>query len=268
MTDLTRPLAAGKEAEIFAWGEDVLKLTRRPGDAKPARREAAILRAVAGLGLAPAVREVVEIEGRWGVVMERIDAPVLGALLSEPARWDDVLALMLRLHLRIHAATTPGLLPLKARLAERIGRAGQLSEAVRGDLLARLAAMPEGNRLCHGDFHPFNILGGESEILPKIDEPRHDSGLNRTKARVVDWLDATLGDPAADVCRTFVLARNFSEPLARAYVSAYAAASGIAEAAIYAWLPFVAAARLLENVPEEIASLRAMAMGDSPQGGT
>lgn len=250
MFDLTEPLAAGKEAEIFAWGGDVLKLTRRPGDAGPARRELAILRAVAGLGLAPVGREVTAIEGRWGVVMERIEAPVLGASLGGASQWDEILALMVELHRRIHAAAVPGLVPLKSRMADRIGRALQLNEIVRRNLLARLAGMPEGERVCHGDFHPFNILGrGES-------------------ARVVDWLDATSGEPAADVCRTYVLARTFSEDLAGDYVAAYAAASGLGEAAIYAWLPFIAAARLAENVPEEEPALIAMAMGDSPRGGT
>lgn len=243
MPDLTEPLAAGKEAEIFAWGADVLKLTRRPGDDGPARREAAILEAVAGLGLAPALRGVVETGGRWGIVMERIGAPVLGALLEAPARQGEMLDEMLRLQRRIHAARAAGLEPLTARLAGRIGRACQLSGARRDELLARLAAMPAGDRVCHGDFHPFNILG------------------RGAGARVVDWLDATSGEPAADVCRTYVLARNFSENLAAAYLAAYAAASGIEEAAIRAWLPFVAAARLVENVPEEEAALVAMAMG-------
>ena len=246
MIDLTKPLAAGKEAEIFAWGEDVVKLTKRPADNGPARREAAILRAVAGLGLAPAVRDVVEIEGRWGVVMERIDAPVLGAAAGDRARWDEAMALMVKLHRRIHAAAVPGLLPLKSRMADRIGRAVQLNEIVRHDLLARLEAMPEGERVCHGDFHPFNILGSSET------------------ARVVDWLDATSGDPAADVCRTFVLMRNFDATLAETYVSAYAAAGGASETTIYAWLPFVAAARLAENVPAEDAALIAMAQSAPP----
>jgi hypothetical protein len=202
------------------------------------------------LGSRPRPRDVIALEGRWGVVMERIDAPVLGAALSDKGKWQEVLALMLDLQRRIHAAHVPGLGPLKSRLAERIGRAAHLTEIVRQDLLARLAAMPDGDRVCHGDFQPFNILG------------RGDG------ARVVDWLDATSGAPAADVCRTYVLARTFSEELAASYVTAYAGASGMDDAAIYAWLPFVAAARLVENVPEEQPALLAMAMGDRPPAGT
>src|SRR5690606_17330358 len=75
---LGSPIAAGKAAELFLFGTGVLKLTRRAGDRGPAEREAANLAAVAPLGLAPAPGPIVEIGGRWGLVMERIAAPTLG----------------------------------------------------------------------------------------------------------------------------------------------------------------------------------------------
>ena len=104
-----------------------------------------------------------------------------------------------------------------------------------------LASMPEGERLCHGDFHPLNILGPPgSEIL-------------------VDWLDAMRGDPAADVCRSFVLIRHVAPEVAAAYVETYAGVSGEGVEKIRRWLPFVAAARLAEGVPDEEEGLMEMA---------
>jgi aminoglycoside phosphotransferase (APT) family kinase protein len=92
--------------------------------------------------------------------------------------------------------------------------------------------MPEGDRLCHGDFHPYNIMGPpEREVL-------------------IDWPNASQGDPAADVCRTYVLLRSVSSELASAYVDAYSQVSGESRDKILNWLPFVAAARLAEGVPE------------------
>ncbi len=242
--ELGAPIAAGNEAEIFAWGDRVLKLSKRPGDPAQAEREAATLLALAPLGLAPAVDGVIEVDGRWGVVMERIELPVLAGALADPARVGEVLELMVVLHRRIHRVAAPAGVPeLKPRLAERIGRAERLEPGLRSELLARLAAMPDGDRLCHGDFHPFNILG--------MDE----------RARVIDWLDATRGDPAADVCRTLVLIATHDRTLAQAYVDAYVAAAGMHRAAVEAWLPFVAAARLVENVPAEFDRLEQLARG-------
>ena len=107
-----------------------------------------------------------------------------------------------------------------------------LSELRRKTLLAGLAAMPEGDRLCHGDFHPYNIMGPLGrEVL-------------------IDWPNASQGDPTADVCRTYVLLRSVSSELASAYIDTYSQASGASRDAILNWLPYVAAARLVEGVPE------------------
>jgi aminoglycoside phosphotransferase (APT) family kinase protein len=76
---------------------------------------------------------------------------------------------------------------------------------------------------------------------------------------VLDWVDAALGDPAADVCRSSVLIRSVSAELAEAYVEAYVAMTDMDRARIEAWLPIVAGARLAEGVPHEAEALLALA---------
>lgn len=239
--ELGTPIAAGKQAELFAWdGGNVLKLCKRVGDSAQAEREAAILAALAPTGLVPRLEGVIEVDGRWGVVMERIDQPVLASAMADPGLFPELLELMVTVHRRIHAVRAPeGLLDLKQKLAGRIDSAAQLTRDLRSELLQRLAAMPGGDRLCHGDFHPFNVLG--------LDE----------HARIIDWLDATRGEPAADVCRSYVLISAYDPGVAAAYVDAY----GIERAQIDAWLPLVAAARLSENVPDEVERLTQLAQG-------
>jgi aminoglycoside phosphotransferase (APT) family kinase protein len=139
---------------------------------------------------------------------------------------------MARLQLQVHSHAATQFANLKMRLATNIHQASMLSEPRRRTLLAGLTAMPEGDRLCHGDFHPYNIMGPLGhEVL-------------------IDWPNASQGDPAADVCRTYVLLRSVSSELASAYVDAYSQVSGERRDAILNWLPFVAAARLSEGVPE------------------
>ena len=165
------------------------------------------------------------------------------AATAAPELLPRYLEAMVALHRRVHEAAVPGFGSLKGRVAARIEAAGQLGQGVRGRLLERLAALPDGDRLCHGDFHPYNVLGEPGE------------------ATIVDWPDATRGAPAADVCRSFLLIRHHSAELAQAYLDAYVGASGLAEGEVLAWLPVLAAARLVENVPEEVEELVALAEG-------
>ncbi|WP_225769206.1 phosphotransferase family protein [Inquilinus sp. Marseille-Q2685] len=243
-------IGSGKEAEVFDAGDLVVKLYRTTAAApkRAAFREASILALVETLGLpAPSVRGVGQIEGRWGIAMTRADGPSLADTMHRrPDQVPACLERMARLQIAIHGRPGTHLGSLKARLAANIGRAGMPDEVLRRRLLDGLAALPEGDRLCHGDFHPWNILGPPGREM------------------VVDWLDACAGDPAADVCRSYVLIRPVAPDLAAAYIDAYAAAAGESRDRIFAWLPFVAAARLAEDVQEEVDGLMTMAASGSP----
>ena len=238
-------IGSGRVAEVFEYGEAVVKLYRDPAWRTPAFTEAATLSIVAEHDIpAPRVYSVGQFAGRWGVVMDRAPGEPLARFAQDqpeivPAAVDEMLAL----HLRIHQKPEPRLPSLKARLANRITRATQLNPEHKQRLRAHLGELPEGDRLCHGDFHPFNIVGLPGHTM------------------VIDWLDATTGHPAADVCRSFVIMMRAVTELAETYLDRYAALSGIPRAEIIAWLPVVAAARLAENIPEEEEALLRLAGG-------
>ncbi|RYZ63561.1 MAG: aminoglycoside phosphotransferase family protein [Proteobacteria bacterium] len=236
-------LGEGKVAQVFEYGEGrVLKLYRAGQPVSDARRELSILDVIEGSGIAaPRAFDLEQVEGRWGLVMSRVDGrPFAEPMLADPARAAPYFAAMAELQLKIHAAAGAGLAPLKVRLARKIEASG-LGDSVRRRLRERLRALPEGDRVLHGDFHPFNVLG------------------TLEGATVVDWLDATCGPPAADLCRSWLLLQTVSADLAESYVSAYFALSPIPRDSVFAWLPVRAAARLAENVPDEVYALMAMA---------
>lgn len=240
---LGRVLGSGKVAEVFEFGTAVIKLYKSTAPKSSAFREAAALALVESLGLpVPQVLGVRQVGDRWGVIMSRAEGPCFAdAMRGHPERLPGYLAAMARLQFRVHSHPGTRLGGMKVRLADDIRRATILGEVRRNVLLERLAAMADGERLCHGDFHPLNILGPMGrEVL-------------------VDWLDATRGDPAADVCRSFVLMRHWAPEVAAAYVEAYAGVGGETRERVYRWLPFVAAARLAEGVPDEEEGLMEMA---------
>lgn len=244
-----RLLAIGNVAEVFEWDSRVVKLYRSPAAKPAAFREAAIHAAVEEMGApVPAVWGVRQIGSRWGVIFDRVrEASFAEQMRGDPIAVPRYLEKLAQLHAFIHSHTAPQLGSLTIRLATNIARTELLDEPRKQVMLSGLADMPEGDRLCHGDFHPVNVLGEVSRPV------------------VIDWPDACRGAPAADVCRSYLLLKLHAEEIAEPYLEAYcrindAPESGrpvnkVTRQAILDWLPFVAAARLAENVPDDFDRL-------------
>jgi len=234
-----RLLAAGNVAEVFEWGSRALKLYRSPAAKPAAFREAASHAVVEALGLpVPAVRAVQQVGSRWGIVFDRVSqASFAERMRDDPASVPPCLEILASLQARIHAQPALHLGSLKSGLATNIARTSHLDEACRQSLLLSLAERPDGDRLCHGDFHPMNVLGDAARPI------------------VIDWPDARRGDPAADVCRSYLIMKLHAEDLAGPYLDAYCRVSGMPHRAILGWLSYVAAARLAEDVAGEVDSL-------------
>ena len=181
-------IGKGLTAQVYAWGDGrVLKLFEswRPG--AKVEKEFAITRAVHAAGLpAPAVYELVEVEGRKGIVFERVDGrSMFEDVVACPWKLFAAARQLAKLHAQLHAINAPPALPtLREQIAGWIDAARELSATEKEKLWRCLAALPEGDALCHGDFHPANIL------------------LSARGPIIIDWSRATRGHPLADVART------------------------------------------------------------------
>jgi aminoglycoside phosphotransferase (APT) family kinase protein len=234
-----RLLGTGHVAEVFEWGSCVVKLYKSTTAKPTAFREAAVHAAAEAFGLpVPKVWSVQEIDGRWGVVFDRVKLPSFAEqMLSNPDEVQQYVECVVRLHMRVHALPAVHLADLKVRLTDNIVATEVLAEPRRRDPLEGIAHMPDGDRLCHGDFHPMNILGEPSQPV------------------IIDWSDARRGDPAADVCRSYLLMKLHAAEIATTYLDGYCRAAGISRQAVFSWLPYLAAARLAEHVPGELDNL-------------
>lgn len=241
MREIGRRLGAGKEAEVFEYGNLALKLYRSGAAKAAAFREAANLAILERLGLStPKVHGVGEYGGRWGLLMDRARGSSFADQIT-PGTQTACIEQLARLHLRVHEQSGSGLPSLKARLSTNIRRAEHLESDSRDRLLRQLDALPDGDRLCHGDFHPWNIHSSAEEVM------------------ILDWLDACSGPPVADVCRTYVLIHHVDPMAATYYVDTYVKLGGVTAPEVDAWLAPVAAARLAENVPDETDELLRLA---------
>lgn len=243
-------LGAGREADVHAWGDDAVVKLYRPGFGGH-RAEAQALAKLDGHGGAPRLIDVVNCDGRTGLVLERLDGPdMLTRLQRQPWRMLGLARALATAHLAIHAIRVPGDLPdLRQVLAARIEDAA-LPPQLRDFALQILHGLPDGDRVCHGDYHPGNVLAAADRVS------------------VIDWVGAARGVPEADHARTLLLLRR-AVPLpgtpvlsralmavgrsvfAHGYTRAYAGGSPAPLRQVDSWLVVHTAARLSEGIDIE-----------------
>ena len=188
------PLATGRTADVYAWGEDrVVKVLRTgfPDELGEAEARAASLAGRAGIG-APAFFGPTRVEGRYGLVYERVDGDsMMAQLIARPWSVGRLAAVLGRLHAGMHEASGDALPPFRHEFVAALrGAARYAGDAATSAALGRVDALPDGSSLCHGDFHPGNVM------------------MSASGPRAIDWIDASCGPPAADVARTLFLLRD------------------------------------------------------------
>ncbi|MFI8523863.1 phosphotransferase [Promicromonospora sukumoe] len=252
-------IGVGREAEVYAWGPDaVVKLYRSGFDGH--HTEALALAGLAGYRVAPALVDVVTRDGRPGLVLERVaGADMLDVLRRRPWQVRALARTLAETHLAVHEVLGPADLPdVRQVLAARIGGA-TLSRELRGFALRLLDGLPSGDRLCHGDYHPGNVMVGGDRVS------------------VIDWPNAARGVPEADHARAILLLQ-WADPLpavprggpglakrgliaagrsmlTRGYALTYADGAPGELRDLESWLVVHAAARLSEGVADERARL-------------
>ena len=212
--------------------------------------------AVAAAGWVAMARPIGRVDE--GIVFECIDgASMLDALSRRPwelFRHARALATLeadvhnVRAHnVRAHGVSATGLPSTRDQLASAISAAG-LDEITTRRALSALDTMPDGDRLAHGDLHPGNVLLSERGPV------------------LIDWADATRGEPLADAARTWLLLTVSAIPegaplrwlvvrararFAAAWRTAYTAAHPHDPVMLERWFTVVAAARLAEAIEAE-----------------
>ncbi|NOH01079.1 MAG: phosphotransferase [Chloroflexi bacterium] len=245
-----RPLARGRTADVFDWDEDhILKLFHNWFPLEDIQYELRIARAVHASGVkSPAVRELVQVDGRNGLIYERVRGDsMLTMFQRKPWMVFSHARMLARLHVQMHGCVFDVDVPDQRRkLDYKLRHADALPTPLKTALSNSLLSLPEGDRVCHGDFHPANVL------------------VDGSNAAVIDWIDASRGNPLADVARTSIIllgaaaSLQVPNPLLKVFVrtfhSAYLREYFRLEPGGYEeyrrWLPIVAGARLSENIPE------------------
>jgi len=191
-------IARGLTSEVFAWGADrVLKLFYPWFRREKIEREFFVTQTIHAAGLAvPNAFELVAIDGRLGIVFERLEGISLmrhaarrpWAIIGAAKRFAD-------LHAKMHENVAPMELPPQRKMIERwIIDAKDLPANDRAAAQEAVAKLPEGSAICHGDFHPENVF------------------LTRRGPVIIDWTNGSRGNPIGDVARTASVLANADVP--------------------------------------------------------
>lgn len=252
---LAAPIARGRTAEVYAWSPgQVLKLYYDWCPAHWVESEQRTVHTVHAAGIpTPAAGEIVEVDGRRGLVFERVDGQsMLADLARRPWRMALHARSLARLQAQIHRVQSADAPAYVDSLAAIINRSAHVPDDLRRPLLERLARLPREDCLCHGDFHPGNIL------------------LTQTGPVIIDWMTVARGSPGADVARTNLLlsigvqgagdqvpahVRLLVSLFRRIYLDTYRRLNPRGMQAFSQWLPVIAGARLDEAITPERAAL-------------
>lgn len=263
--DLGQPIGYGRTAEIYAWHEtQILKLFYDWFELENIEHEAWISRTIHASGLpTPAVGEIIRIRDRYGLIYERIYGESMWKMVQHKP-WNALryARRCAEFQAAIHSITIPMDLPSQRRILEHnIQRADTLSAHLQSKALTILEAMPDGDRLCHGDFWPGNIL------------------VSAQGERIIDWIHASYGNPLADLAWTTNLTLGFTKTSQAkrpflsyspskfraiknsllqffcrvcfpAYLNYYFKLCPGDREEYHRWLPVIAAARLSDHIPE------------------
>lgn len=204
----------------------------------------------------PHVYEFTEQNGRYGFVMDKLAGEtMLQMIQKKPLSAISLAKRMARLHYEMHSILPDDAnIPLQNEAYEKtIDECRGLDEQEKQRLKERLYVLSRNrdNRVCHGDFHPMNIMFSEGTV------------------GIIDWAFTTLGDPVADVAGTYMISKllaaasgghnaferflfNLFTPIfANIYLKEYLKLSGRSREEVLKWIPIRAATYVDLGLPEK-----------------
>ena len=172
------------------------------------------------------VLEVLKIRDHWCIRREWVEGETLADVMAKDKKnLVKYLKEFVAIQCQIFSKTSERMGNLADKLDKQIS-ASPLPKETRYDLHMKLQSFPRGKALCHGDFNPTNVI-----ITPKGDW------------RVIDWAHVRLGDPLADVARSYLLFwLSGHVAAAEKYMALACEALGAQVPDVQKWLPVVAAA--------------------------
>jgi len=232
-------VGTGAQATVYAKGDYAVKLYREGYPKRNVFGESYIMANLEPMNFpGPKIYEVLLVNGRYGLRMDRVKGQIMSEALQDPARCKDTLDALVDLQCQLQKKyeKVDWLPDLKQRFHESLARNNRLPADRKKELLDILGGLPEGRMFCHCDFHTGNIF------------------FDGTRYTVIDLLQSCRGDPAADAACSYSAYRLLNKEVAEYYLDRFCAKSGIPATSVRRWLR-VYAGTLLGQIPENFTPM-------------
>ncbi|MDT8717517.1 phosphotransferase [Clostridium sp. 19966] len=190
-------IAKGGQADIYELDKGrVIRVLRNRHEEEQLKTEMSVMNSLREKGKAvPEVYEYLKIDERPALIMEKLNGiSMLEAITKKPLYILKQAEKLAKLHMETSdSAEGLELISINARAAYLIKNSSLFSEDIKKFILDILEKMPEENDICHGDFHPGNII------------------IMGDKYYVIDWFGATKGKKLSDIAHTYIILRNTPE---------------------------------------------------------
>ena len=182
-------IGVGNTATIYEWSDGkVLKLFREDYPRNAVEKEFSNALAIKDFDFSkPNAHEIVSYGDRIGIVYDQVKGESLLDLALDSGDVENCAKVMADLHKKIlQNNCSAGVPDYKEFLRFQINVSG-ITEGEKEVAIRMLDGLPEGDTLCHGDFHPGNIL------------------MNGDIPTVIDFMNVCRGPYLYDVARTVFL---------------------------------------------------------------
>ncbi|GKX28771.1 aminoglycoside phosphotransferase [Vallitalea longa] len=200
--------------------------------------------------------KMVKCNDRIGIIYDKVNGnTMLHNIFDDMSSIKTYGENLAKLHYTIHKVTyNKRLYNYKQSLIRSIKNIDLIDNDTKHKIIAYTKSLPDGSNLCHGDFHPENIL------------------IDNNKYYIIDWMTTRKGNCLCDVARTIIILKYsvvekdipideikefhvLRSLLLKHYVNFYTAFSGADINEIEKWELPIATTRLNENIPEEEKAL-------------
>lgn len=192
--DTLKRIAQGGQAEIYEIEANrVLRVLRDATDEEFLKNEIEVMKVLNQKGLTiPKVYGFVKIGDRPAAIVERIYGDtMLKYMQKHPIKMKGNAKVLARLHVELLGMREEiKLTHSKQRAKNLIKNSESLNSYQKEFVYEVLEELPEGDSICHGDFHPGNIL------------------MQNNRNYLIDWFGAYKGPGLADIAHTYLLMKN------------------------------------------------------------
>ncbi len=238
-------IGSGGTATVYEWGNDeIIKIFKPEVQIETIKNEEYIGKILNDFSLnIPKYIGTIDIDDKKGIIYERINGKQFAEKIFSATDQSETAADFAKMHYEIHQNHTDKLPSQRDMFNWRISKIENYLGKDLRKIQDLLDSLPTNNNLCHGDFHPLNIL------------------VEHEKYIAIDWEGSCAGHPFLDVAWSYL---TLISPLIQAmygqligqtitdfsdeYLNYYCLYANTDKDLILKYLPVVAVRRLCDNI--------------------